>query len=174
MSEVAIYYQNPRLDYLFGMISGTPIPTKQDKFKPIELVEVDDVGNETILNDFYRKKPGPDALVEFQRLIHEQAQQALGSERIIMMPQTVEVVLAISVTEKRFKEVDVDNLAKAVLDSLKGAIFEDDSQVSSLVCSKYIHPFKMNGIWVGITKITAQNEGFASEIKLYSRSEWKR
>ena len=36
------------------------------------------------------------------------------------------------------KKPDIDNLAKAVLDSLSGVAFKDDSQVSSLSCEKRV------------------------------------
>jgi Holliday junction resolvase RusA-like endonuclease len=52
----------------------------------------------------------------------------------------VEVILFIAITEKRYKTVDVDNLSKAVLDSLNGIAYEDDSQVASLICKKSLAP----------------------------------
>lgn len=41
-------------------------------------------------------------------------------------------------TAKDFKEKDTDNLPKVVLDSMKGTIFEDDNQVTSLLVQKCI------------------------------------
>ena len=75
------------------------------------------------------------------------------------MPNAVQVHLSISITEKRYFEVDVDNLAKTVLDSLNGIAFDDDSQVSSLIVEKHVHPMKVNGILISITKLTDERKG---------------
>ena len=38
------------------------------------------------------------------------------------------------------RPLDVDNIPKPILDALKGLIFEDDDQVTDLVCRKrYVH-----------------------------------
>ena len=75
------------------------------------------------------------------------------------MLDKVQVSLSISLTEKRYFDVDVDNLAKTVLDSLNGIAFDDDSQVSSLIVEKHIHPMKVNGILIAITKLTETRKG---------------
>lgn len=75
------------------------------------------------------------------------------------MPSDVQVYLSISVNKKRYHEVDVDNLAKTVLDCLKGIAFEDDCQVSSLIVEKHIHKLNVNGLLIAITKITEERKG---------------
>ena len=45
--------------------------------------------------------------------------------------------------------VDVDNLAKAVLDGLQGVAFENDSQIVRLTTSKRIDR-QLPGVWVRI------------------------
>lgn len=166
--ESVTFYQNPKIDFLFGLF-GAVTPTKQDKFKPVEVHGVDENGETQILNDFYRKKPGNDSLIKFQKLIQQVAKDAISQERIIRKPNKVEVILSISVTEKRYYEVDVDNLAKAVLDCLNEIAFEDDSQGATLICNKHIHPTKENGILVAITKLSETNQGFFNDIKLFSK-----
>jgi hypothetical protein len=46
--------------------------------------------------------------------------------------------MSIKMSEKRLKTVDVDNLAKSILDFMKGRVFEDDSQVQSLFVIKEV------------------------------------
>ncbi len=58
------YCQNPRLTHLFGFV-GDKVPTKQDKFKPIDVIAVDEDGNETVLDYIYAKKPDKDAILSF-------------------------------------------------------------------------------------------------------------
>jgi Holliday junction resolvase RusA-like endonuclease len=171
-SKEKIFYKNPNIEFLFGFMGGAAIPTKQDKYKPIQMIRVEDDGKETVLDDFYIKKPDKDAVIEFHKSIQEQATKVFENNLIIKRPDEVEVILSISITESRYKEVDVDNLAKTVLDGLKGIAFDDDSQVSSLICSKHIHPMRVNGIFIGINRLTQKNKGLGGSIMLFSESPW--
>lgn len=167
------YYQNPKTDYLFGFFGGSPIPTKQDKFKQLSIIQVDDDGTRKLLNNIYTKKPNEFAIQEFNAYIQGLAKEVFKNGEIICRPAEIEVVLAISVTEKRYKTVDLDNLAKTVLDSLIGIAYEDDSQIASLICNKHIHPLKINGLMIGVTKLTAENGGFDKDINLFSITPWR-
>jgi len=166
-----IFYQNPKIDFLFGIFGGKPIPPKHDQFKPIRVVEIDENGNEKILKDFYVKKPGKNAVIEFEEMLKKTASKNFNKENKIKKPNNIEVIISVSTLEKQFKIVDVDNLAKSVLDGLKGVAFDDDSQVSSLIVNKHIHPMKVNALFVGITKLTEKRLGFGGEIKLFGEKE---
>ena len=168
------FYGNPKIDFLFGLYGGKPIPTKQDKFAPIEVTQINKEGVEEKLNNFYVKKPDIDSVIEFNKSIQDVAGKIFNSENIIRKPNEVEVIITISVTEKRFKEVDVDNLSKCVLDSLNKIAYEDDSQVSSLICNKHIHEMKLNAIFIGITKLTKNRKGIQGDIKLFGSEEWSK
>ena len=48
------------------------------------------------------------------------------------------------------KKPDVDNIAKAILDSLNGIAYHDDSQVVSLTINKYYGEPK---VWVKLTEV---------------------
>jgi Holliday junction resolvase RusA-like endonuclease len=164
------FYQNPKVDVLFGFFGGDPIPTKQDKFKPIPVSQVNEDGTEEILKNFYLKKPDEAAVSEFNHYIQDIAKKQFTSDQKILKPNDVEVILSISVTESRYKTVDIDNLAKSVLDALNNIAYEDDSQVASLVCRKYV--YHLNGIFIGITKLTSNNRGLGETIKLHSEKSW--
>ncbi|WP_417371454.1 RusA family crossover junction endodeoxyribonuclease [Gelidibacter japonicus] len=153
------FKQNPNIDFLFGYFGDLSVPTKQDGYKPIETVQIDEDGVETILRDFYQRKPETASVQKFKKYIQEITKDKFKEGDKIEMPNKVQVSLSISLTEKRFFNVDVDNLAKTVLDSLNGIAFDDDSQVSSLIVDKHVHPMKVNGIFIAITKLTDERKG---------------
>ncbi|WP_269684319.1 RusA family crossover junction endodeoxyribonuclease [Flavobacterium lacustre] len=153
------FQQNPKIDFLFGYFGNLIVPTKQDGFKPIDLIETNENGEETVLKNFYLKNPETSSVIKFREYIQGIAKEKISKNNRINKPHNVQVHLSISITEKRYYEVDVDNLAKAVLDSLNEIAFEDDSQVSSLIVEKHIHPMKVNGILIAITKLTPERKG---------------
>lgn len=163
-----IFIQNPKLDYLFGIIGGEPIPPKHDQFKPIAGYSIDENGDEKILTNLYEKKPGKNAVIEFETKLKTIASGYFDENNIIKKPDKVEVILSINIQKDRYYNVDIDNLSKSVLDGLKGIAFEDDSLVASLIVKKNIHPLNINGIFIGITKIRPDNLGFGEGIKLYT------
>lgn len=153
------FRQNPKIDFLFGYFGDLIVPTKQDGFKPIDVIETNENGEEAVLKNFYMKNPETSSVLKFREYIQGIARKNISKKNRINKPHNVQVHLSISITEKRFYEVDVDNLAKAVLDSLNEIAFEDDSQVSSLIVEKHIHPMKVNGILIAITKLTPERKG---------------
>ena len=174
MSEdFKIYCKNPKIDLLFGFVGGKPIPTKQESFKPIEMQLINEDGTEDIFNHFYAKNPDKSSILEFHQYFKNLCTNQIGENQIIMKPNLVEVILAVSLTKNRFEEVDVDNLAKTLLDGMKGVIFEDDVQISSLIVNKYVHPLNTNGLLVGITKLGEKNKGFGFDIRLLSELKLK-
>lgn len=153
------YKQNPNIDFLFGYFDGMEVPTKQDAFKPIDVVAIDENGTETILKDFYQRKPEKASIQNFKKFIRELTTDRFKESDRIKMPDKVQVSLSFSLTEKRFFEVDVDNLSKTVLDSLNGIAYDDDKQVTSLIVDKHVHKMKVNGILIAITKLTDKRKG---------------
>jgi len=153
------YRQNPKIDFWFGYHGNMDVPTKQDTWKPINAVEIDENGVETILRNFYVKRPDSNSVNAFKKYLQSIAKEYFKDKNIIKMPNDVQVHLSISVTEERYHAVDVDNLAKTVLDCLKNIAFDDDCQVSSLIVDKHIHPMKVSGLLIAITKITEQRKG---------------
>ncbi|WP_017258477.1 RusA family crossover junction endodeoxyribonuclease [Pedobacter arcticus] len=160
--------KNPKVDVLIRIYDLPPVPTKQDAYKPLNAWQVNKDGTEQILNNIYSRKPNNNTIKDFHTLLSKIAKEHFPEGQIFKKPSHVEVIISISVTEKRFKSVDVDNLAKTVLDGLNNIAFEDDSQVVSLICNKHIHPTKKNGILIGITKLTNENQGFIGDITLYN------
>ncbi|WP_460219319.1 RusA family crossover junction endodeoxyribonuclease [Psychroserpens sp. MEBiC05023] len=170
-SKFVTFRQNPKIEILFGFYGGKLIPTKQDKFKPLEAFEIDKDGNEVELKNFYERKEDKNSIQEMKDLVSEYATEAFKEKGIIKKPADVEVVLSFSVLERRYKEVDIDNLTKTILDGLTGVAFEDDAQVSSLIVNKHVHEMKINALFIGITELTEENKGFGNDIKLFGEVE---
>ncbi|NEM96809.1 RusA family crossover junction endodeoxyribonuclease [Pontibacter burrus] len=171
MSDSVIFHQNPKLDYLFGYFGKVQVRTNQDKYKPINVAIVNDDGGEEILKDFYIKNPDSQSIQDFKNLIQKLAKGYFREDNKIQKPYEVEIVLSVTMSESRFKQVDVDNIAKTILDSLNDIVFEDDSQVSSLIVNKSIHPMKVDSLLIGITKLTANRRGFIDDIYLFKENK---
>ena len=161
-------YSNPNLDFLFGLMGGEPIPTKQDAFKPISVMQVAEDGTQTPIKDFYIKNEESNTIKAFTTRIKDIASDIFTEGKKIGKPNLVEVIISISTLQKRFGEVDVDNLAKCVLDGLNGIAFDDDSQVSVLMVQKFIHEMKLNSILIGITKLSSDRRGTLGDFALFS------
>ncbi len=147
--------RNPNLDWAIGLLGGQPVPTKQDKFKPLKGYEgvMEENGEETILKDLYVKNPSAHLIKEFEIRLKEFIKENLRPEHPYKSPTKVEVILGFDIPEKRFYDVDVDNLSKYVLDCMNGLVFEDDSQVIKLLAMKEIHPWNTNGLMIGVNII---------------------
>lgn len=163
------YYKNPEIDILFGYV-GIAIPSKREDFKPVNLVLRSDNEIRDVLSNLYIKKPSSQSVGEFEKLVRD---IILGTpsltDKKIMKPTLVEITIAVSVNKKRFLEVDVDNIAKTVMDSIKGYLIEDDSQVKRLICEKDIHPLNENGFLVGLVELTSERKGILANLFLYSQ-----
>ena len=152
-----IFRKNPKIDHLFGYFGDMQVPTKQETYQPMNVMEVDENGVETILRNFYVKRPDSQSVKIFKDYLQSIANKEFNEGNIIKMPNDVQVHLSISVLKDRYHQVDVDNLAKTVLDSLKTIAFDDDCQVSSLIVDKHI--MEVNSILIAITKITDERKG---------------
>jgi Holliday junction resolvase RusA-like endonuclease len=171
--QFVTFYKNPKVEILFGLYGGKQIPTKQDQFKPIKAFEIDENGNEVEVKNFYEKKNDKNSIREMKKTIGEHATEAFKERGKIKRPSKVEVLLSFSVNEKRFMEVDIDNLSKTILDGLTGVAFDDDSQVSSLIVNKHVHPLQIDAIFIGVTELTDKQKGFQENIKLFGPEKWE-
>lgn len=57
---------------------------------------------------------------------------------------------------------DIDKLARGILDSLTGVIWEDDAQVVTLWCMKAYSDDDTNGVYINVDVVAAQRDGEAS------------
>ena len=167
----AILKKNPELDFFIGLIGGLKIPTKQDKFKPINGVQklLLETGEEIPITDMdlYQKKKSENLLKAFEEEFIKHIKDNLTEEHPYNIDIKLEIVISISMDEKRLKEVDIDNLSKAVIDCFRGLLFIDDSQIQNLLAKKNVNAYKpLNGLMVGVRKINGEDDSWFNERKL--------
>lgn len=166
-NSVYTFYQNPNVDILFGSINNS-VPSKKQDFKPIDARFVDENGQEQILRDFYVKKPSSKSVKNFESLIHQMLDKPYYKEKRIAKPAIVEVTISLSLIKSEYDKVDVDNVAKTVLDSIKGYLIDDDSQVVRLMCEKMIHPMNIRSFLIAITELKPDRNGLFGGYWLYT------
>lgn len=156
------YYQNPQIDHLVIFPDLDIVPTKQDKYKISTNSEL------------------PSGKVYYE--LNSDTQSVMYLDEVIrghfttinfdIIPKNIPVEIVLSIgtdTQKRYNNVDVDNLAKAILDCLNGCVLEDDSQVQRLVCTKFVDStLKWHSIALAITKLTDDRRGILKNINLFS------
>ncbi len=125
-----------------------------------------------IIGKIYTKNPDNKSIAEFHDYFQALCSEFFQGLGKILKPTLIEIVLSISMSKNRFWDVDVDNIAKLILDEMKGIVFEDDSQVCSLIVTKYIRTEEpINGIIIGITKLTEERKGFISDVWLFRKKK---
>lgn len=161
--------KHPKLDWAIALLGGQPVPTKQDKFKPLKGYQgvLNENGVETILEELYIRNPSKKSIQEFEGKLRDYVLENKQPDQPYKMPTKVEVILAFDINSKRFFEVDVDNLSKNILDCLKGIIFEDDSQVVNLLAMKNIHPWNTDGLMIAVNNIDDKEKSWFDKIKLF-------
>ncbi len=167
---------NPDFDFICGYIGGfDDIPTKQDKFKPIhtkEIFYIDENGSEQKLEgEFYASNnKAKENLKKFEEKFVDAINGMLTENHPYKNPSQLEVIMKISMTEKRLRNVDVDNIAKCVLDIMNGRVFDDDSQVKSLFVYKNVIIDELipqlSGIIVGI-RILDNKKSLMGDVQFY-------
>jgi Holliday junction resolvase RusA-like endonuclease len=146
-------HKNPDFDDAFIVQLHKEVPTKQDSFKKL------------FGRIYLRKRENR------HRIFEAMIKEVLAKEKKIDWPYKgrIEVVVGITGKASRLKGVDVDNLLKAVLDSLKGVVFEDDKQIQRALVSKdLLDADPPNSLGIGIRDLEKRSSMF--EIKLLVRS----
>ena len=151
---------NPDFDFICGYTGGfDDVPTKQDKFKPIAdktLYCKNENGDEVELEgEFYvLNNKAKESLKKFENKFMPCIDIMLTEVHPYKKPIQLEAVIRVSMSEKRLKNVDIDNLAKCILDFMVGRVFEDDSQIRSLFITKAVIKDKLvpqlSGVTVGL------------------------
>jgi len=165
----AIIKKHPELDFFIGMMGGPEIPTKQDKFKLLDKEIYHKDGDEFIKieeDDLYLKKQGKDSLQVFEKNLREIIKEQVTEAMPYASEIKLEVIVSVSMKEKRLKVVDMDNLLKSVLDCLNGLVYTDDSQIVNLYGSKEVNEaIPLNSLMIGIRKLN-DNYSWFEKIKL--------
>lgn len=123
------FVANPYFDELL-LFFGNTILTSQDRFKPIACEQC---GKQNL----YEKK-GKDNKADYIQDVHAKLKADPNPDW--PFKGKLQVQFFVSDKQSRLDEVDLDNLAKAILDSLKGVVFQDDAQIVSLTAGKeWVH-----------------------------------
>ncbi len=169
----AIIKQHPDIDFFIGIIGGPEIPTKQDKFKLLEsyqalVMDIDGVEKDLTKEfDLYIKKKGGSTLQVFEENLREAIKKQLTKEHPYKKGIKLEVIVSVSMNEKRLKVVDIDNLLKSVLDCFTGLVYEDDSQIVNVLGMKNANPVTpVNMLQVGIRKVDKNNPSWFKDVQI--------
>ena len=130
------YYQNPFYNDVFGT-QHVVIPTKRAGYKQ------DPVTKKVTISDL------PKGTKEFEKYIRESfscedKEEWPYSDRLL-------VSIWISIKNSEYKCKDIDNIAKSIMDALKGIVYVDDKQIDTLHISKM--PSENNFLMIGIKKL---------------------
>jgi Holliday junction resolvase RusA-like endonuclease len=117
-------------------IEGNPIPKGRPRFRRTK----------TFITTYTPKKT-----LDFEELVRKHSKEAMGPTDLLETPINVylyfrlpipqsytkkAVEACLSGSQRHVKRPDLDNLAKSVLDGMNGIVFKDDSQITSLHCTK--------------------------------------
>lgn len=126
--KTIVFHQNPFYDDVFGTIVGGIIPSKNVAFS----------------------QDGQPKMSKSSRSFEDQMKEWLTNDSKPEWPRAgrLLVVVQIQMPKREYNTKDVDNMAKALLDALKGVVYTDDSQVETLQITKSIaeNPSFMIGI----------------------------
>jgi Holliday junction resolvase RusA-like endonuclease len=116
-------------------IDANPVPKGRPRFRRTK----------TFITTYTPKKT-----LDFEELVRKQSKEAMGPTDLLETPISVYLYFRLPIPQsysKKRKEAclsgfrhtkrpDLDNLIKTVLDGMNGMIYKDDSQITSLHCTK--------------------------------------
>ena len=140
--EGTIFYQNPFYNDVFGHLVGD-VPSKRIRYK---------IDKKAKAIKIY--------LTQSSRRFEESMRKSLSKNPHPKWPYKGNILISISasLSKKDWETKDIDNIAKSILDALKGIVFIDDIQVSVLHIIKY--PSKYTGFMLGVKEL--QKDNYAS------------
>jgi len=119
------FFANPYFDELM-VFYGNTVLTSKDMFSPYSC-------NQCSRRELYEKRDKKNKADYIQDI-----QSRLGKNPNPKWPFKGRLQIQFSVSDKlkRLKQIDLDNLSKAILDSLQGVVFENDAQIDVLIATK--------------------------------------
>ncbi|MEI6190468.1 MAG: RusA family crossover junction endodeoxyribonuclease [Chitinophagia bacterium] len=119
------FFANPYFDELM-IFFGSTVLTSKDRFAMLSCTQC---GRKN-LYEKKGKENKSDYTADIQKKLHSNPNPAWPFKG------RLHVQFSVSDKQGRLNKIDLDNLAKAILDSLKGIVFEDDAQIDTLVATK--------------------------------------
>ena len=117
-------------------IEGNPVPKGRPRFRRTK----------TFITTYTPKKT-----LDFEDQVKKASQESMGNVEPLETPIAVYLYFRLPIpqsyskkateaclkgSQRHVKRPDLDNLAKSVLDGMNGIVFKDDSQITSLHCTK--------------------------------------
>ncbi len=121
----ASFFANPYFDELM-IFYGSKVLTSKDRFVPVSCSACD-------RKDLYEKK-GKDNKADYIEDIRTKLRN--NPNPAWPFKGRLQIQFSVSDTLSRLNVIDLDNLAKSILDSLQGVVFENDAQIDALVATK--------------------------------------
>lgn len=121
----ASFFANPHFDELM-IFYGSQVLTSKDRFIPF-------LCNGCNQEDLYQKK-GKENKADY--IEHIRTKLLSNPNPAWPLKGKLQIQFSVSDSQSRLASVDLDNLAKAILDSLQGVVFENDAQVYALAATK--------------------------------------
>jgi Holliday junction resolvase RusA-like endonuclease len=151
-----ILKKNDDIDFFIGMIGDLEVPTKQDKFKPIDefkiIIDGEEYFGENPFKGLYEKKDNKVSQKVYEEKFKAIIKSKLTREYPYKKEKKLEVIVNVLVKDKkRIESVDVDNLLKFVLDCFNGLVYEDDTQIVAVLGQKTLS--QRDGLIVGIREV---------------------
>jgi Holliday junction resolvase RusA-like endonuclease len=150
------FFANPYFDELF-IFTGNTVLTSQDRYRPISCTQCN-------RKELYEKKD-KDNKADYIKNI--QAKLLKNPNPAWPYKGKLHIQFSVSDQLSRLNKIDVDNLAKTILDSLQGVVFENDAQISALVASKDY----TNGFIAHLVAIKELEENESYQLQQYLFSE---
>ena len=122
-NELITLYKNPFYDDVFQAYDIPPIPSKKGGYKKTE-------------HGSYNDKPPTPSVAEFERWMRNEYFEHRNP--VWPLEGDLFVYITILIIQKRYSEIDIDNLAHAMLDAMKGIVYLDDVQVSTLLARTFL------------------------------------
>ena len=117
-------------------IEANPVPKGRPRFRRTK----------TFITTYTPKKT-----LDFEDIVRQDSKKSMGTMEPLETPISVYLYFRLPIpqsyskkrteaclsgSERHIKRPDLDNLAKSVLDGMNGVVFKDDSQITSLHCTK--------------------------------------
>ena len=135
-----IFYQNTFYNYVFGTFK-IEIPSTRSGYK----------------NNPQTGKSFPNPITDGVHKFRNSIETWLKQKPDKTWPCKCRLLVAIQfgLTSKGYKDKDIDNITKSLIDALKGVVYNDDQQIDCLHVTKY--KSEQNSFMVGIKKLTENN-----------------
>ena len=116
-------------------IEANPVPKGRPRFRRTK----------TFITTYTPKKT-----LDFEDIVRQDSKKSMGTMEPLETPISVYLYFRLPIPQsyskkaveaclkgsRHIKRPDLDNLAKSVLDGMNGVVFKDDSQITSLHCTK--------------------------------------